>query len=441
MLSNLKSSRYIFIVIFVLGLMVRIYPAFVHPLWLDEIYSIYFASNFSVYKILFNLPESHPGLFYILLKAILSLTTSTFFLRLISGIVPQAITLFLLNKKYKNNYLNIIFALNPLFIHHSWQIRMYSLVILLSVLIFDEIRKKNNLCGLLFYIFIANLISYSFILPTIAIALYLYKNNYRFYGIILGFLPIIEFFIFKGSYYKTFSEFASWISTPRITSISPTFLTHLGLYNDINSQANFSLIISVLLNILIVYLIVKLSSSTKFFYLYTLPLSLTVIISILFPILSQRFFFYQFIPKISLWLPRFLLPLSVTFYLLVSRLGVFKRFALIFLLIYVPINININLHSPYPSKNVSLPENILFLPPWENLFLPPKYSTNDINNMVYKYNLAEKIEKDLLKQRPECIKINQNLKYIDQSLPALSQYQEQLKTSLNNCLLNFPGNQ
>jgi len=440
-----KNKIYIYC-IFIIGTFLRLYPAIIHPLWLDEIYSLYFASNFSYLQIIFRLPDCHPGLFYLFLKFLLNFSTSTIFLRIILGIIPQIIGCFIIESRYKKPILTTALLLNPFFIHLAWQIRMYSLVFIITILIISLITKPNfSIYKLVILLFLGNLISYSFIIPSLCLILYLSIHLNK--KIILLFpLIVLEFFVFKGPQYKALAETASWISTPSFNNIGSVILTTLGFAQDINSQSTISLLSSVIFYISSGYLIYKISKKfSLFLFNFTLSLIVTIILSILIPFLSQHYFFYNFIPKVSLFLPRFLLPMSVIFYIYFFKLyyRYQKLIIIILILFWIPTFNVINLNSPYfdaSTRNVNS-SNTIFLPPWENLFLPPKYSTNDINHMVYKYNLAENIEKDLLKQQPKCINIDQNLKYIDQNLPALNQYQEQVKTSLKNCLLKFPGNQ
>jgi hypothetical protein len=426
--------------IFILGIVLRLYPAIIHPLWLDEVYSLYFASNFSYLKIIFRLPDCHPGLFYFFLKFLLHFSTSTIILRTIVGIIPQIIGCLVIQSRFKKPLLTTAFLLNPLFIHLAWQIRMYSLVFLITVLIISLILKPNfSIKKLVVLIFLGNLISYSFIVPSLCLILYLafFKNKKI---IFISLLVILEFFIFKGPQYKTLAETASWISVPSFSNIGSVILTSLGFASDIFSLSRLSIFSSIIFYLVSGYLFYKISKKySLFLFNVTLPLIVTIILSVFIPFLSQRYFFYLFTPKVSLFIPRFLLPMSVFFYIYIFNYFQHHHKLIIGVLIlfWIPTFYSINYKLPYLNTNVinTKNSNIIFLPPSENLRLHSKFTIDDLNNISRIYNSAEIMEKQLLQKPPICTLYSQyfQVNYLEQPVPSLLNYENQIKSALDIC--------
>lgn len=435
----MKNKIYL-IFIFVVGIILRLYPTIVHPLWLDEIYSLYFASNFSYLQILFRLPDCHPGLFYLLLKFFINFSTSTFFLRIIFGIVPQIIGCLIIQSRFKKRLLTTAVLLNPFFIHLAWQIRMYGLVFLISVLIISLITKPNfSIKKIIILIFLGNLVSYSFIVPSLCLILYLgFKRDKKI--ILIFLLIILEFFIFKGPQYKSWAEAASWISTPSFNNIGSVVLTSIGFTSDMLALSRLSIISSIVFYVLSGYFLFKISKKYPiFFFNVVLPIIVTIFLSILIPFLSQRRFFYIFTPKVSLFLPRFLLPISIIFYVYIFKFfNHYEKFIIgVLILFWIPTFIAINVKSPYANTNIRKANNsnIIYLPPSENLRLNLNYNKNDVRNISAIYDQAELLEKQLLQKPPICNMYSQYFQvvYIEQPIPSLWEYQKQIKSSLNVC--------
>lgn len=426
----------IFIIsIFLIGFLLRLYVIFHKPLWLDEVYSLYFASNFSALQIIFRLHESQPGLFYLILKGLINISLNPIFLRLIVATIPEIIGCYLIQKHFKKPILTAIFLLNPFFIYYAWQIRMYSLVFLLTIIIFIQI-KKNYISPIKFIILllIANLISYSFIFPTSCLLLYLAITRRQSKWLLIIPLIIVEFFVFKGPFYKSYAELASWIYPPSFLNIPNTILTSLGLNFDLNSQNNSPVILSIFFYLFFGSFIIHQSKkSSLFFYAYTLPLLVTILVSIAFPFLSQHRFFYLFVPKVSLFISRFLIPFSVVFYIFLYK--AFPHPLLLILLIpfWIKTNSVINFTLPSPLST-SLQQQMLF-PPWENLRLQNNFSRTDLKTASKNYNEALKTETQLLQLPPDCTLFRQfpYIKYTIQPIKSLDNYEKQIQNAILIC--------
>jgi hypothetical protein len=442
----MKKNRILIITIFLIGIIFRIYPAFKQPLWLDEVYSLYFAHSYFVGNLLINLPETHPGGFYLLLKFFLNFTTNIFFLRLILGVLPELIACWLLYKTHPKIGLIILFLFNPFFIHYSWQLRMYSFAFLFTVLLyknfFVHIPKFDFWTTVL--ILLSLLFSFDLIIPILCLTFYAFvKTRQKSWLLFFIFVPL-TFLILKGpTTYKTYTELASWISPPTFTNLPSFLLTSLGFRNDINNLSPLSPLLSFIFYLpflIIVYYSSK--KSSLFFYGFTLPTSIIIIVSVLFPFLSQHFFFFQFIPKISLILPRFILPLSIFFFLglyqSLSNKIIFLLLIPLFIIFWIKPNLKLN-YFPYydPVLPFTTPINSLVLPPWENLRLKPNFSKNDLDLISQKYNSSLITEKYVVnfESHPDCLPLQQfsQIIYLDQSIPNLNNYQQHTKKILSWC--------
>lgn len=434
----MKKNK-IIILIFLLGIALRLYPAIKQPLWLDEIYSLYYASNFSFTSILFHLPDCHPGAFYLILKSLLAVTTNTFLLRLVVSVIPQLFGCFFIQKQFNKPLLTTLFLLNPFFIHYAWQIRMYSLVFLITIALISLINQKTiSVKKIIFLIILANLVSYSFIISTFCLLLYLALIHQKKWLLIIP-LILLEFFIFKGPQYKSYAELASWISPPSFTNTPGIILTSLGLGHDLNSQSNFPVFFSLIFYFIFSVFILRNSQKhSLFLFTFTIPLLLTVFVSLVFPFLSQRFFFYLFVPNVSLFIPRFLIPFSVIFYIYSYKLFPSPFLLLILLPFWLKTNSAINLTPFYSSRlPLSNSQNQLILPPWENLRLKTQFSLNDIKKISSAYDTAQNIDNNLVRspQHPDCTILSQysQVTYLDQNIKSLDQYQQKIKFALKNC--------
>lgn len=440
------KNKNIINIIFLIGIILRIYPALKQPLWLDEIYSLYFAHSYSIRNLLINLPETHPGGFYLLLKFFLHLTTNIFFLRITLSVLPELIGCWLIYKIHPRVIPIILFLLNPFFIHYSWQLRMYGVTFLLTVLLYRAFFIKHPKFNFqtVFLIVISLCISLDLIIPILCLSLYalIKTNQKRWYSLFL-LVPLI-FFLQKGPFtYISSTELASWISPPTFTNIPSVILTGFGFHNDIDNLHPLSLVISLLFYLTFLPVVYYLSKKSRiFFYSFTLPLIITIIISAIFPFLSQHFFFYRFIPKISLMLPRFILPISLFFFIEISQHLTQKTYGKIiipiFLILWITPNIELNYQSYYGfSPPIPNPANSIILPPWENLRINSSFTREDLDNVTENYNTALVIEKFIVgfDLHPNCSPLQKysHIIYINQSVAGLYSYQQHTQQVISRC--------
>jgi hypothetical protein len=291
---------------------------------------------------------------------------------------------------------------------------------------------------------ISTLFSFSLIIPIFCLYLYLYFREKKITVLLPFALIPLEFFIVKGFFtYKKYAEYAAWINSPTLTNIPNTLLTTLGFDTNINNLNSTTILLALLFLVLFIPFLYLLSKKSKLFlYSFTLPLFITIFISVAFPFLSQRFFFYHFIPKISLFIPRFLLPLSLYFYLFFSSLIHHKYktpILIIFLLFWFIPNSKLNLHPFYTNTSpLSYSSDTLIMPPWENLRLNYNFSKQDLDKISKDFDNAQTVENDLRQnpQSPDCasLKKYQKIVYItDPSIKSITDYHLKNQQLLKQC--------
>lgn len=330
------------ILLFSLNISLRIFLAYVKPLWLDEKYSIYFANQFSFGQLLFQFSHDvHPGLFYALLKALLLVCNTEFIIRLLLTTVPQIagiiLLFFTINKKNKIwRSFFLLFMLNPFFLNLSWQLRMYSIVFLCSsvlVFVFEKrlkTKKKDLIFPLILTLFIGNYIHYSFFFISFSCLFFfaIEKKEKIFNRLSFFFLGslllIVQFFIISGAHSKKQFEEASWIHYPNLSNIITLYSTIAGMFNDNQNQSSVIPYILVLKLFLLSFVIsiiffhkfgnisftsyIK-SISVKIFqqpllFMGVSQFFLILLLSFSFPFFSNRRFFYHFTPNLSVFLAR-----------------------------------------------------------------------------------------------------------------------------------------
>jgi len=433
-MSKLKKA--IFVVTILFGIAINIYPALTQPIWLDEVYSVYFAHNFSASQLLFRLDDVHPGGYYLILKIILYLTTNLFLLRLITSVIPFLLACFLIYRQQRSYYLVLFLLFNPFFIHSSWQLRMYGLCILLTVYISNLFFSQASFIKKASLSLVSIFISFNLIIPIICLAFYdVFIHRQKKSLLIIVFI-IFSFFIIKGPNYKTYAEKAAWINPPSFSNIPSVISTTLGMDIDTQNVVPYQLGYSLLFFTIFLPFIYHLSrSNPKFAFGFTLPLFLTITVSILFPIISQRHLFYLFIPKISLFLPRYLIPIFIIFFIQgFNRHQKTKAILLIFFcLFWIRTYYLINHRHYYSPATPINSTSTLILPPWENLRLSSSFTSNDLSSLATNYRQALDFEKVIISQPSICPTTNHTITYLNQPFNSMTAYQQQILTFLEKC--------
>lgn len=340
MSKNKKYYLYIGLIIF-FGFIFRIFVDIYQPLFLDEKYSIFYATQFNYSDLLKNFSsDAHPGFYYLFLKILLGITNDKAILRVLSSSIFQLFGILLLsyfylkkNKQKEAFLLSLIFSFNPFLNHLSFQLRSYSLVFLFTIIVYlfvslwQEKRKSIFLFIIFFLLLIGNLVHYVmyifsfFVLVFISSRMKTKKMNRFLFVILATLLMIFQFFFFNGcssslQYKEQFQE-AGWIALPSFSNIPRVYLTSLGMDIDVMNTLSGSIFFPSLFFYFIILLFFvflirrkpKLDFfSQKVFVLSVIPLLTILLLSYLIVFLSHRLFFNQFMPRISLFIPRIQLP-------------------------------------------------------------------------------------------------------------------------------------
>lgn len=145
-IKNWITSNYIIVLILILASAMRLYHLEYQSVWLDEIASITEANpavKWADLEITIVTSDPHPQLYYILLKcSFLFFGYTIFVARLLSAIIGVlgVFSIYLLGKEVMNKKVGLIsaflLAINAFHLYYSQEVRMYSLLLLLTVLSF-----------------------------------------------------------------------------------------------------------------------------------------------------------------------------------------------------------------------------------------------------------------------------------------------------------------
>lgn len=320
-----------FFLIFVIGLAIRIVAIVRQPLWLDEQYSLFFSQSLNPVQFFISTPDIHPGLYYFFVKLAVHLSSNVYVLRMFTAFLPSVIgTAILLItcriwQKFTPLMLMLSFVLlwlNPFLINFSWQLRMYGMLLLMISLVWFFANKwiassftSRDFIPLLLFIILGQATSYVFFLWTFSFVLFLLsqkmkwthaKKNYHL--LIISLFTIIQFCFQSFGQVKEEFLAASWIQQPNMARIISIIKTIFGFQFDTMLNEASSTWLELLFSLSIAYIILKLSvyliEKRSFIFLVLLPSSIILSLSFLLHFLSQRYFIHQFIPDISLFLPR-----------------------------------------------------------------------------------------------------------------------------------------
>ena len=170
-MNNLKNKILIAIP-FIVALILRVIFIEQKNLWFDEVYS-WHASQYSIKSIIaIAAGDIHPPLFYIVLKFwTLIFSDSVFSMRMLSVAISlfSMVFIYLLCKKiFKSNleifFVLLLFAVSPLNIYYSQEVRMFNLNLLLcigSVYFFLTFLNKPKVLTGVFYLIATTLAVYT----------------------------------------------------------------------------------------------------------------------------------------------------------------------------------------------------------------------------------------------------------------------------------------
>ncbi len=211
MKTKTKSTGNLYFVLFlVIYFVILIYLADKIYIWEDESYSLNTSSHrlTEVLKLSYNF-EGQPPFYFALLSIWRLINSSIFFARLLSIIfigcsayIFQQLGRLLTNKK-NVKWMVVVFLLNPFTVWAALEIRLYSLVILLSTIsVYFYLRfylenKKKYLYVLMLVSLIGLYTQYffTFLITSFAITLLVFKGKKSFFKFCLYFAPVIMVFL------------------------------------------------------------------------------------------------------------------------------------------------------------------------------------------------------------------------------------------------------
>jgi len=340
-------------IVIITGLTSRVTMIFLKPFWVDEAWTLYLSQINSFKQLLTIAPvpgDIHPGIYYALIKLTLYLTHNLYILRFTTSAFPQTLSIILFvlwaNKRKLSRLLIIITVIlllwSPFLVYYSWQLRMYSLTMLLTValglLTYDYLVTKTGektllLMVPLFVLSEATDVSGYMLMTSIILTvlitdylklksvtkLYGYHRNWILLSLAGTCLAVLPYFPFKfsGQFFR-----ASWLNPPTIIeAIRELPFTTLGLENALNPSVSSGFIDWIIFPMLIMLSLMLFSFWVKRLrrpqYLLTF-LMLVFFVPVLIFFFSQTSWllyklpgFHRLIPPISAYLPRFFLPQAV----------------------------------------------------------------------------------------------------------------------------------
>lgn len=228
-MKHLEKETKIFIFVFLIGLILRLFAIDKRDFWFDEAFTYHIAKLPLPELLQAVLTDNNPPLYYLLIHFVLRLSSNEIILRLPSVIANIAVMVLLYAtlKKFINRKVGLIvsalFALSPLTIYIATEARLHSLAMLMAVLLmslFLKLIKKREPLIIAMFIFVANL------------------GLYTQYYIALLFLP----FTWIVLRYKTNLTIKSWviIFIGALATLTPwLFLSALASHNVCSCPSTF----------------------------------------------------------------------------------------------------------------------------------------------------------------------------------------------------------
>lgn len=323
------------IVVFLIGLVGRIYAAYYQPIWLDEQYSLYFSQSLKLPQFFIGVPDVHPGFYYFFVWACSQISGGLFFLRAATSIIPSLIGTLLIVYvthlwfRYSPRVLLVVSVLlwcNPFLVNLGWQLRMYGMLtlaiglIVWALYLWKTKRNYRNFFVLVAAFLYAQSVSYLAVFLPIGFLFWEYtliverRNQLVKYG-------AVYLCIFSGLYFllqtlggtrDRFLEL-SWIPDMSLQNAVHIVATISGIsFNTMLAERAPTLFEWLFASVLILCVCVlfwKLHAkntlfSSPFFSFFVVPTACMLAVSTILPFISHRIFFHTFIPDVSFILPR-----------------------------------------------------------------------------------------------------------------------------------------
>jgi len=325
-MKHFLSWKAVLVMLFILAAGMRIFELDSKNMWFDEVYS-WKISNGSIIKIVSETAgDIHPPLFYILLKAwntmagdsVISMRMLSLLLSLLSMVVLYYITIELLPSRLQRFFALLLYAVSPLNIFYSQEVRMLNLNLLLtltSVYFFIRyLSKPKGIYGIIYcattalsfythyfalFILIAQMVY--------AAAIYILKPNFRdsirpffkypafAFAMFIPWLPIMAGQALKGQPWRK-SQSIQQVSSEVFNYFKDTFLSVYFSYESMTIMY-LSHLVGLLIILFLLLCIIRILNSGSFLkntadisiLLFFIPLVLAAIVSFRQNIVMSRY--------------------------------------------------------------------------------------------------------------------------------------------------------
>jgi uncharacterized membrane protein len=205
-----------FIWIIIVGFILRLLFAYYHIYWYDEAASLFVAQQPVNQLLLLTAKDNHPPLYFFIIKILLIFSKNILWLRFFSVLCGtlSIIFFYILSRSFFSHHKallsTLLFAINPLSIYYSAEIRMYAPLMLLCLMLIISaltVSRKYSLQKYLIFCFLSVLIiltHYSGLLLVGSLFLYLLCakkiSKINFVQMIMSFIiffgSLIPWFVF-----------------------------------------------------------------------------------------------------------------------------------------------------------------------------------------------------------------------------------------------------
>ncbi len=261
----LHNKTHMFLAVcFLLGLFLRLYPAFIKPFWEDELATFAFAkAPYSWLQQLIWPMDDRPPVFYLLVRLLTKITTNEFLLRLPFVLLASSISLiyyygFKNISKHVAYIIFFLFTFSLVRVEYAWQLRDYSILgavtafsILLLLRYYDDLSNRSVInfsllqrLSLLFLLgCLTNYIFVVFCLSTLTYIVYFtyrkqFKNNVKkiipfVSKIVLYQMPTVLLLgLYLNRQFAIIKNTTEWIAKPNIASYFALNSILLGFDNN-----------------------------------------------------------------------------------------------------------------------------------------------------------------------------------------------------------------
>jgi len=309
-----NEELFLLIIIFFIGLLLRLFRIGTREIAYDDAFSFFLASKNFITIVRGTIADTMPPLYYLLLSLMIKVNQELWFLRLLNVFInlSSIYLLYLLARELFGKavgYISIFFAvLTPFLIYHSQELRMYDLVLLGQVgylySLIKIINSKNKILYLLSSIVFGLIAVYSHNLAFVGIfacnfVFFLNKSkNYFFtlcsiqFALLVLFIPWAIYLPQQISKVQT----AFWTSKPGLLEIIQSIITFFGFAPSAFWKISFVLFVFLLNSVLFSIWLIR-SKDYKTFCLLSVCLAspvLLIIISYLTrPVFVPRIFIFS----------------------------------------------------------------------------------------------------------------------------------------------------